>query len=194
MRSRATLLAILVGSVALAVPAVAPAATVKGEVCGSIFDLPGAKCGRVTVPVDRSGVVRGTVELFYERLPATGTSKSTIVVFPGGPGAATSILGYDVAPIVRAAMEVLRPATEAKQIDVMLEVEGAPPMVSGDADRLQQVFEPFVQVSTDPRRRAEGTGLGLAISRDMARGMGGDLTAQSEPGRGSTFTLELPAA
>jgi signal transduction histidine kinase len=61
------------------------------------------------------------------------------------------------------------------------------------ADRLGQVFEPFVQVSVDPARRAEGTGLGLAISRDLARGMGGELTATSVVGEGSTFTLELPA-
>jgi signal transduction histidine kinase len=39
-----------------------------------------------------------------------------------------------------------------------------------------------------------GAGLGLAISRDMARGMGGDLTVQSEAGVGSIFTLSLPRA
>jgi PAS domain S-box-containing protein len=62
------------------------------------------------------------------------------------------------------------------------------------AERLASVFEPFVQVHTGPTRRAEGTGLGLAISRDLARGMGGDLTAESTPGAGSIFTLSLPLA
>jgi PAS domain S-box-containing protein len=60
------------------------------------------------------------------------------------------------------------------------------------ASRLAHVFEPFVQVDDSHARRAEGTGLGLAISRDLARGMGGDLLAESEVGVGSTFSLMLP--
>jgi signal transduction histidine kinase len=58
-------------------------------------------------------------------------------------------------------------------------------------DKLDAVFEPFVQVHSDFTRRVEGTGLGLAISRDLARGMGGDLRVTSELGVGSTFELVL---
>ncbi|HEX2778761.1 MAG TPA: PAS domain-containing protein [Gemmatimonadaceae bacterium] len=59
------------------------------------------------------------------------------------------------------------------------------------AEKLDAIFEPFVQVRSDLTRTAEGVGLGLAISKDLARGMGGDLTVESELGRGSTFTLTL---
>jgi signal transduction histidine kinase len=59
------------------------------------------------------------------------------------------------------------------------------------ADRRAAIFEPFVQLHRTLAQPAEGTGLGLAISRDLARGMGGELTVEGEPGLGSTFTLTL---
>ena len=59
------------------------------------------------------------------------------------------------------------------------------------AAKLDTIFEPFVQVRSELTREAGGTGLGLAISRDLARGMGGDLTVRSEEGVGSTFTVVL---
>jgi signal transduction histidine kinase len=58
---------------------------------------------------------------------------------------------------------------------------------------LQRIFDPFVQVGRTLTSTDAGTGLGLAISRDLARGMGGELTAKSEVGVGSEFRLELPA-
>lgn len=58
-------------------------------------------------------------------------------------------------------------------------------------DKLEAVFEPFVQVDREYAGQRQGTGLGLAISRELARAMGGDLGATSEPGKGSRFTLTL---
>jgi len=58
-------------------------------------------------------------------------------------------------------------------------------------DRLDAIFDPFVQVRTEYARTSGGTGLGLAISRDLARGMGGDLRVRSVEGQGSTFTVAL---
>jgi signal transduction histidine kinase len=62
------------------------------------------------------------------------------------------------------------------------------------ADKLDAIFEPFVQVDRDYASKHEGTGLGLSISRDLARRMGGDLTVESTPGKGSSFVLSLPRA
>jgi signal transduction histidine kinase len=76
----------------------------------------------------------------------------------------------------------------------MAEVRVSDTGVGIPADKLEAIFEPFVQVGRSLNSPSEGTGLGLPISRDLARGMGGDLTVESAPGVGSTFTLALPCA
>jgi signal transduction histidine kinase len=61
------------------------------------------------------------------------------------------------------------------------------------SDKLEAIFEPFVQADAGPTRTQEGSGLGLTIGRRLARAMGGDLTVVSQQGKGSIFSLWLPA-
>ena len=59
--------------------------------------------------------------------------------------------------------------------------------------KISLLFEPFTQVDNSPTRRFDGTGLGLAITRRFCRMLGGDVSVESELGRGSVFTIRVPA-
>ena len=59
-------------------------------------------------------------------------------------------------------------------------------------EQMGKLFQEFSQASSSTASRYGGTGLGLAISRRFCQMMGGDITVESEPGRGSTFTIRLP--
>jgi len=61
-------------------------------------------------------------------------------------------------------------------------------------DRLDKIFEEFIQAYSDTTRKYGGTGLGLTISKRLAEMQGGSITVKSEQGKGSTFTLSIPYA
>jgi signal transduction histidine kinase len=60
-------------------------------------------------------------------------------------------------------------------------------------EQMSRLFQPYQQATNSTSRQYGGTGLGLAISRQFCRLMGGDLSVTSEPGKGSIFTVSLPA-
>jgi signal transduction histidine kinase len=84
----------------------------------------------------------------------------------------------------------IRVSCSVEERTVSISVEDNGPGIP--SDKLEAVFEPFVQLDRGLTRTTEGTGLGLAISRGLARGMGAEVTLRSQPGIGSVFTLVLP--
>jgi PAS domain S-box-containing protein len=110
---------------------------------------------------------------------------SNAVKFTGRGGRITISAGSAADPPRDAALADPGPWTYIRVEDTGI---GIPP------ERLGAIFDPFVQADMSLTRQHGGSGLGLSISRRLARLMGGDLTARSEPGVGSTFFLWLPAA
>jgi signal transduction histidine kinase len=150
-------------------------------------------------PVDVRDVVADVMPLVEPQLRAKGVALA--VRLPDEPCVARA----DRQKLGQVLVNLLSNAAKFTDAGGRVEVRGA---ADGDAVRVRvadtgrgiprqqhdAIFQPFVQLRAGYAQATEGTGLGLAISRDLMRGMGGDLTVESEVGVGSTFTLTLRRA
>jgi signal transduction histidine kinase len=129
------------------------------------------------VPCDRDGLVVQTDPDRLTQIILNLLSNAVKFTSPGGRvTVATSISGGETGG-----------AWDRLHISVADTGRGIPP------DKLALVFEPFVQLDRQlVHESQQGVGLGLAISRDLARQLGGELTAESVVGQGSTFNVVVP--
>jgi PAS domain S-box-containing protein len=168
----------------------------------------------VNMILDFAKLEAGPIELSMAEIPIEETIRGAeALVFPQfekkkvtytrRPGDASLTVFADREKVQQILVNLLAnamkftPAGGAVDLDWRLEEEsvlirvrdtgpGIPP------DKIEQIFEPFVQLRSPGSVPTGGTGLGLPISRDLARAMGGEVTASSTFGVGSVFTVTLP--
>jgi signal transduction histidine kinase len=168
-----------------------------------ILDVAKMETGNLSVeaaPMDLTAMLREVTRLWEEQARAKGLS------FRLELSHAPHWVVSDAARLRQVVFNLLSNAikfTEKGGVTLRAVVEG-----EGDARRLklsiedtgigiphakfEEIFESFRQVDTSTTRRFGGTGLGLAICRNLARALGGDIQVESEDGKGSRFTLDLP--
>ena len=170
------------------------------RVLGDIVDIARVEAGALAIevrPFAPARVLRETVDLFMIAAAEKGLAL-TLDVDPTMPG---RYLGDDHR-VRQIFVNLVGNAIKFTLIGrVSVQIEGGENGIIArvrdtgvgvaEADR-ERIFEPFVQADASTTRRFGGTGLGLAISRQLAARMGGTLTLDSAPGKGSTFTLSLP--
>ena len=152
-------------------------------------------------PLDAAALVEEVGRLFEAQARTKGVALRCELPSPAPPPAlgdavrirqALSNLAGNAVKFTEAgsvALRLVAGPSEAGRRRLAFEVEDTGPGM--EAQALARVFEAFEQADGSTARRHGGTGLGLAISSRLAAAMGGRIVAESEPGRGSLFRLEL---
>ncbi|MES1167508.1 MAG: ATP-binding protein, partial [Pseudomonadota bacterium] len=161
------------------------------------------------LPVTLPDFLQGLCELYQPAAQAKGVALRH-EIRPGVPAAILSDpvrLRQILANLLSNAVKF----TAAGAVELVVEAAPAGPMADGLAphhrllfhvrdsgvgippEKIGRLFEPFVQSDASVTRRFGGSGLGLSISRRLAKLLGGTIRVESEPGRGSVFTLEIVA-
>jgi PAS domain S-box-containing protein len=169
-----------------------------------ILDIARIEAGALSIGADAfalGDLVRDVGALFQARAESRGVAFDVVVE----PEADQSVTGDDLRVrqilnnLVSNAIKftevggvTVRASRDPENGDVVLEVTDSGVGIA--ADQMERIFEAFVQADDSNTRKFGGTGLGLSIVRRLAEAMGGSATAESELGKGSTFTVRLPLA
>ncbi|HYE08036.1 MAG TPA: ATP-binding protein [Planctomycetota bacterium] len=174
-------------------------------IINDVLDIAKIESGRFTIepiPFDLQSLVLGLVELLCARAEGKGLSLLFRIApdvpqrLIGDPGRIRQILTNLVGNSIKFTkdgyvfIDISCDGIAGERARLRIAVEdtgiGIPP------DKLEFIFEKFTQADTSTTREFGGTGLGLAICRQLAALMDGEVTATSQPGEGSIFTLALP--
>ncbi|WP_026941968.1 ATP-binding protein [Hellea balneolensis] len=174
------------------------------KIISDILDYSKLEAGKLSidlVPCDLENVIKETVDLLHP----TAAEKGLELTFNYNPQIAKSFItdGNRIKQVISNLIGNAIKFTHEGRINVNVSGED----INGEtlvkfnikdtgigiaADKLELIFDKFTQAEGSTTREYGGTGLGLSISRSLASAMGGTLYASSEPGIGSSFTLELP--
>jgi PAS domain S-box-containing protein len=166
-----------------------------------ILDLSKIEAGKMdleleTVPV---GPLLAEIAEGFGALTAPRGNRLELDVPPGLPALCT-----DATKLRQCVLNLLANANKftqagrirlaAEQADTQVRIRVADTGIGMDAETQSRLFQDFVQADPSTTRKYGGTGLGLAITRRFCQLMGGDVTVESAPGQGATFTITLPVA
>jgi signal transduction histidine kinase/CheY-like chemotaxis protein len=169
------------------------------ELINDILDFSKIEAGRTPINLD-SGEISEIISNVMVTVEPMVTPKGVKLVQEVEPD--LPMLNTDILKVKQILLNLLSNAAKftdqgaitiiAKKQGEMVSVSVKDDGIGIEAQNLERVFEEFSQIDTSSSRKYKGTGLGLPIAKNYARLLGGNLTVQSEFGRGSTFTFVLP--
>ncbi|MDA3959413.1 MAG: ATP-binding protein [Planctomycetota bacterium] len=171
------------------------------EIINDILDFSKIEAGKLDleeVEFDPGDVIEDVAALFAPRAHAKGIELECDVdstlpgTVRGDPGRIRQILSNLISNAVKftdsGSVGLHAASGENGGLDITVSDTG----IGIDAEAAKQLFQPFTQADASTTRKFGGTGLGLAISHQLTERMGGQITLDSQPGRGSAFRICLP--
>jgi signal transduction histidine kinase/DNA-binding response OmpR family regulator len=170
------------------------------QLINDVLDLSKVEAGQMVLHQQHLAVADAVREVLAAMEPLARAKAITLAGEPdpaldvvADPGKLKQMLLNLVSNAIKFTAEGGRVSVEARRVDSSIEISVIDNGIGIAAGDIARLFAEFQQIDSGSARRQEGTGLGLALTRHLARLHGGDVSVESEPGRGSTFTLRLHA-